>query len=67
MKNAILGAVVGIVIAVFGTLFYVQAVQSLGIMNSRVTAIEQFLNQQIKAAQQVKTPPMVNPDESKNR
>lgn len=53
MRNAILGAVVGIVLAVFGTLYYVQAVQSLANLNGRVSAIEQFLNRQIEMSQKV--------------
>jgi hypothetical protein len=48
MRSAILGAVVGIVLAVFGTLFYVNSVQSIANMAVRISAIETFLNQQIE-------------------
>jgi len=51
MRNAILGAVVGIVLAVFATLFYVNAVATVMNLNSRVTVIENFLNKQIEMAQ----------------
>jgi hypothetical protein len=51
MRNAVLGFVVGIVLAVFGTLFYVNAISTVVRLDGRVTAIENFLNQQIKAAQ----------------
>jgi len=54
MRNAIIGAVVGIVLAVYGTLFYVQAVQTVARLDARVGGIEQFLNEQIKLSQKPK-------------
>ena len=51
MKNAIIGAVVGMVLAVFGTLFYVNAVSTVINLNGRVAGIENFLNKQIEMSQ----------------